>query len=151
MQLWGKDISGKALLGRIEERLQLRGLSSWRGAGDDALGFDEPVHPLTFHLSALETHADPTQPLPLSPPAGWLGRARAQGRRLLVHVGRGLVDEVFSRQRLFNGHVRDAYAQLSSEVLQLKEELERLKAERAKAPARAASPSKKRKTTRRSR
>ena len=54
-----------------------------------------------------------------------------------------LINETLSRQRVFNGHVRDSYAQLSAEVLRLRREVEELRAaaaapaeEKPKAPAR---------------
>jgi hypothetical protein len=44
-----------------------------------------------------------------------------------------LINETLSRQRVFNGHVRDSYAQLSAEVLRLRREVEELRA--AQTPA----------------
>jgi hypothetical protein len=52
----------------------------------------------------------------------WLKGAFRQG-------GQVFINEALSRQRVFNGHVRDSYAQLSAEVLRLRQEVEALKAQ----------------------
>ncbi len=55
------------------------------------------------------------------------------------------INEALSRQRVFNGHVRDSYAQLSAEVLRLRREVEALKATPSveAAPAKEKRPAKK--------
>jgi hypothetical protein len=37
------------------------------------------------------------------------------------------INEALARQRIFNGHVRDSYAQLSAEVLRLRAEVDALR------------------------
>ena len=41
------------------------------------------------------------------------------------------INEALARQRQFNGHVRDSYAQLSAEVLRLRSEVDALRKRRA--------------------
>jgi hypothetical protein len=50
------------------------------------------------------------------------------------------INEALGRQRVFNGHVRDSYAQLSAEVIRLRAEVETLRAAQAAAPSRATPP-----------
>lgn len=53
-----------------------------------------------------------------------------------------LINETLGRQRVFNGLVRDSYAQLSAEVLRLRAEVQQLRAEAATAPPRPPTPAK---------
>jgi hypothetical protein len=46
------------------------------------------------------------------------------------------INEALGRQRVFNGHVRDSYAQLAAEVIRLRGEVEALRAAQT-APAKA--------------
>jgi hypothetical protein len=45
-----------------------------------------------------------------------------------------LINETLARQRVFNGHVRDAYAQLSAEVIRLRERVEELEERKEPGP-----------------
>jgi hypothetical protein len=126
MKLLGRDFDGRELLDRIEERLRARGL-----------GFDAPqpirmdgpeprVDPLSFNLHALEEHADPTRGMPLHTHRGGAGRAVLLAKWAFRKTCQVLINETLARQRVFNGHVRDAYAQLSAEVIRLRERVEAL-------------------------
>jgi hypothetical protein len=53
---------------------------------------------------------------------------------LFRKLGQPLINEAFGTQRLFNAHVRDAYAELAARVERLSAEVEALRT--AKAPAR---------------
>jgi hypothetical protein len=52
------------------------------------------------------------------------GRALVLAKWAFRRTCQVFINEALARQRLFNGHVRDSYAQLSAEVLKLREELE---------------------------
>ena len=91
------------------------------------------VEPLSFNLSALEEHADSTRALPLHTHRGGAGRLVLLAKWGFRKTCQVFINETLGRQRIFNGHVRDSYAQLSAEVLRLKAEVEGLK---SKGPAR---------------
>lgn len=127
MNLLGRDIPVRALLGRIEERLALRGL---REEPSDDEGYDDVearIDPLSFNLGALEEHADPTRALPLHTHRGGAGQLVLAAKWAFRKSCQVFINEALSRQRLFNGHLRDSYAQLSSEVIRLRAEVEQLK------------------------
>lgn len=136
MRLLGRDIRGNELLELLEDRLRARGLLPLPEEpplpGED--GAEAPLDPLSFNLGALEEHADPTRPLPLAPLHGVVGQVGMLARWALRKALQPLVTETLARQRVFNGHVRDSYAQLSAEVLRLRRELETLKAAGAPPP-----------------
>jgi hypothetical protein len=130
MNLLGRDVPVRALLERIEERLQLRGL---REEPADPIRQDGPeprVDPLTFSLGALEEHADSTRPLPLHTHRGGVGQLVLLAKWTFRKTCQVFINEALARQRVFNGHVRDSYAQLSAEVMRLRKEVEQLKAHR---------------------
>jgi hypothetical protein len=134
MNLLGRDIPVRALLERIEERLELRGLRE-PPPGPIRLDGPEPrVDPLTFNLAALEEHADPTRPMPLHTHRGGVGQLVLVAKWAFRKTCQVFINEALARQRAFNGHVRDSYAQLSAEVLRLRKEVDRLK--RPSAPTR---------------
>ena len=56
MNLLGRDLPVRALVERIEERLQLRGLQPPPPRAIDLEGPEPRVDPLSFNLGALETH-----------------------------------------------------------------------------------------------
>lgn len=136
MRLLGRDIRGNELLELLEDRLRARGLlpSPEEPPLPGEAGAETPLDPLSFNLGALEEHADPTRPLPLAPPHGLVGQVGTLARWALRKALQPLVTETLSRQRVFNGHVRDSYAQLSAEVLRLRREIETLKAAGAPPP-----------------
>ena len=129
MKLLGKDISPQQLMEKISERLSARGLQP---ADDGPLGIDgaEPrVDPLTFNLEALGEYADPTRALPLETHRGGVpGRAVVLVKWAFRRSCQIFINETLGRQHRFNGHVRDSYAQLSADVLRLKERLAQLEA-----------------------
>jgi hypothetical protein len=133
MKLLGRDIPARELIARIEERLRLRGLPTSEAAEVPEEGVEPRVDPLSFNLQALEEHADPAQPLPLHTHRGGVGQLVVVAKWAFRKTCQVLINETLARQRVFNGHVRDSYAQLSAEVLRLRREVEELKA--AKAPA----------------
>jgi hypothetical protein len=135
MKLLGRDIPARELIARIEERLRLRGLPTSEPADAPAEGVEPRVDPLTFNLQALEEHTDPTRALPLHTHRGGAGQLVVVAKWAFRKTCQVLINETLSRQRIFNGHVRDSYAQLSAEVLRLRRELEELKAEKARAEA----------------
>jgi len=128
MILLGRDIPVRQLVERIEGRLQLRGL---REEPSQPIRFDGPeprVDPLSFNLGALEEHADPTRPLPLHTHRGGAGQLVVAAKWAFRKTCQVFINEALSRQRIFNGHVRDSYGQLSAEILRLRREVEALKA-----------------------
>lgn len=143
MNLLGRDIPVRELLGRIEERLQLRGLAEEPPRPIELDGPEPRIDPLTFNLGALEEHSDPTRPLPLHTHRGGTGQLVVAAKWAFRKTCQVFINETLSRQRLFNGHVRDSYAQLSAEVLRLRAEVESLKKKPAQAkpsPAQANPP-----------
>lgn len=124
MKLLGRQIDAGALWEKVEARLQARGLLATPRQPIDLDGPEPFVDPLSFHLTALEANADPTHPLPSSTaPASVLGRLAQATSTVARFVARPVIEELFARQHLFNVHVRDAYAQLSAEVIALKKRL----------------------------
>ncbi len=127
MKLLGRDISSDKLLGEIRARLQARGLESAAEQGPIRFDGHEPrVDPLAFNLEALSEHADPTRALPLETHRAGLGRAVLLAKWLFRAGGQLFINETLARQKRFNGHVRDSYAQLSAEVIRLRERLDAL-------------------------
>jgi hypothetical protein len=120
MKLLGRDIDAGALLRAARERLEARGIR------DEALSVEaepEPVlEPLSYLVHALEEDEDPTVPIPAAERATPVSLVR----RVFRLACQSLIDEVLERQRRFNARVREADAQLSAEVIQLRARLEAL-------------------------
>jgi hypothetical protein len=135
MKLLGKDISGQRLLQSIEERLRARGLVPEVPDPVREDSVEGRVDPLSFNLSALEEHADSTRPLPLQTHRTGAGRVVLYAKWAFRLGCQVFINETLSRQTLFNGHVRDSYAQLSAEVIALRKEVEVLRAQRGQRPA----------------
>ncbi len=132
MKLLGRDIDGKALLDKLEARLRARGLAF---DAPEPIRMDGPeprVDPLSFNLHALEEHADATRPMPLHTHRGGAGQVVLLAKWAFRKTCQVLINETLARQRVFNGHVRDAYAQLSAEVVRLRERVEALEPGAAK-------------------
>ncbi len=127
MKLLGRDIPARELIARIEERLRTRGLPTSEPADGAPEGVEPRVDPLSFNLQVLEEHADPTKPLPLHTHRGGAGQLVLLAKWAFRKTCQVLINETLGRQRVFNGHVRDSYAQLAAEVLRLRREVEELK------------------------
>ena len=128
MKLLGRDIPARELIARIEERLRVRGLPTSEAAEVPPDGVEPRVDPLSFNLHSLEEHTDPTRPLPLHTHRGGVGQLVVVAKWAFRKTCQVLINETLARQRTFNGHVRDSYAQLSAEVIRLRREVEELKA-----------------------
>jgi hypothetical protein len=131
MKLMGRDIPARELLARIEERLRTRGLPSSEPADVPEEGVEPRVDPLSFYLQALEEHADATRALPLHTHRGGAGQLVLVAKWAFRKTCQVFINETLSRQRVFNGHVSDSYAQLSAEVIRLRAEVEALRAAQA--------------------
>lgn len=134
MKLLGRDIPTRALVARIEERLRVRGLPTSEPAEVPEDGVEPRVDPLTFNMHALEENADTTRALPLHTHRAGMGQAVLLAKWAFRKTCQVLINETLGRQRVFNGLVRDSYAQLSAEVLRLRREVDTLRAQAAKAP-----------------
>ncbi|MBZ4416750.1 hypothetical protein [Myxococcus sp. RHSTA-1-4] len=128
MKLLGRDIPARELISRIEERLRLRGLPTSEPVEVPAEGVEPRVEPLTFNLHALEENADATRALPLHTHRGGAGQLVLVAKWAFRKSCQVFINEALGRQRVFNGHVRDSYAQLSAEVIRLRREVEELRA-----------------------
>lgn len=144
MKLFGKDITPEKVMGFVAERLEARGLVKPANLDVPLAGVEPRVDPLSFFLSALEANADATKGLPLETHRDGLGgRAVLMAKKAFRAAGQVFINEALGRQRVFNGHVRDSYAQLASEVLRLRQRVAELEAQQAvapKAPVHAGAP-----------
>ncbi|HYO57220.1 hypothetical protein [Archangium sp.] len=131
MKLMGRDIPARELLARIEERLRTRGLPTSEQADVPEQGVEPRVDPLSFNLQALEENADATRALPLHTHRGGAGQLVLVAKWAFRKTCQVFINEALARQRVFNGHVRDSYAQLSAEVMRLRGEVEALRAAQA--------------------
>lgn len=135
MKLLGKDITPSKVMAFVGERLQARGLSTPPEEELGELGVEPRVDPLSFNLRALEANADATQGLPLETHRdGLSGRAVVLAKQLFRKAGQLFINEALGRQRVFNGHVRDSYAQLTAEVIRLRERVAELEKGEKEAP-----------------
>jgi hypothetical protein len=134
VKLMGKDISTAKVLAHLEARLKARGLSDSVASPIDLSGVEPRVDPAAFYLEALAEHADATRPLPLETHRTGLGRAVLLAKWSFRKAGQVFINEALGRQRLFNGHVRDAYAQVSADLNALRAEVEALRAKPAGRP-----------------
>ena len=133
MKLMGKDLTPAKVMAFVAERLEARGLAGPAERDLRADGVEARVDPLTFNLQALEANADATQGLPLETHrVGLAGRAVVVAKRVFRGVGQVFINEALGRQRVFNGHVRDSYAQLAAEVIRLRQRVEELEGEEEK-------------------
>lgn len=123
MKLLGRDFSADSVLSFVQSRLDARGLTDV-AAPPLTTQVEARVDPLTFNLEALSEHADSTRGLPIeSHRAGLGGQLVVAAKQVFRKAGQVLINETLGRQRLFNGHVRDSYAQLSSEVMRLRQQV----------------------------
>ncbi|HZI10349.1 MAG TPA: hypothetical protein VE153_08115, partial [Myxococcus sp.] len=137
MKLLGRDIPVRDLVIQIGDRLRVRGLPTSAPVEVPSEGVEPRVEPLTYNLNALEEHADPTRGLPLHTHRGGMGQLVLAAKWTFRKTAQVFINETLGRQRVFNGLVRDSYAQLSAEVIRLRREVEELKA-RGPVPAKPA-------------
>jgi hypothetical protein len=143
MKLMGRDITADKLMAYVGERLRARGLAGPSEDGAMAEGVEARVDPLSFNLDALSEHADATKGLPVETHRpGLSGRAVRLAKVAFRRVGQVFINEALARQVVFNGHVRDSYAQLSAEVLRLRARLAELETRQAPPPPPAEAPKK---------
>lgn len=129
MKLMGRDVDAAAVMSFVQDRLAARGLSQASGSSVPEGGVEPRVDPLSFNLEALGEHADATRGLPVeSHREGLSGRLVVAAKQAFRAAGQIFINEALGRQTVFNGHVRDSYAQLSSEVLRLRSRLAELEA-----------------------
>jgi hypothetical protein len=141
MKLIGKGLPAN-LTGRIEARLRERGIDE-PPRPIEVEGPAPRVDPRAFFLSGLDENADPTAPLQLHTHRAGLGRAVVGAKWLFRKVARVAVVDTLSRQRVFNGYVRDAFLQVFSELTSLERRLAALENERP-GEARAGPPKRRR-------
>ena len=140
MRLLGKDISTAKVLAHLEARLRARGLSEQHSSPIDLSGAEPRVDPAAFYLEAMAEHADATRALPLETHRTGMGRAVLLAKWTFRRTCQVFINETLGRQRLFNGHVRDAYAQLSADVNALKAQLAELQGPGPRAEGRVETP-----------
>ncbi len=134
MRLLGKDITPSKVMAYVGERLSARGLAMPPEVPFGTEGVEARVDPFVFHLQALEANADSTKALPLETHRdGVSGRAVVLAKKIFRGAGQLFINETLGRQRVFNGHVRDSYAQLSAELILLRKKVTEL--EMAKHPS----------------
>lgn len=139
MKLIGRDFDARDLLDKVAERLGVPSRTSAQGRNESGPsrappdGADAPStpdaapDPQRFYVEALDRHADPREGLPIETHRVGLGRAVVLAKRAFRLGGRPFINELFERQRVFNGHVRDAVALLFAEVRALQEDVGRLR------------------------
>lgn len=127
MRLLGREVTAEKVVARIEARLRERGLLEEKSEPIQIDRVEPRVDPLSFNLRALEENQDPTVGLPLHTHRTGMGQAVLLAKWAFRKGGKVFISELLGRQRVFNAHVLDSYAQLSAEVLRLREEVARLK------------------------
>lgn len=145
MKLLGVEVEAAGVWRKVEERLRARGIDL--STPDEANGevrVEPRIDPVQHHLEGLEQNGDPTRGLPLYTHRTGLGRAVVAAKWLFRKTCQPLINEALGRQRLFNGHVRDAYSELAARVERLAAEVEGLHQDKAK-PAKKRKPAVKRK------
>lgn len=127
MKLMGKDITTAKVMAFVGDRLAARGLSAPAPGDLTPEGVAARVDPLSYNVQALEENADATRGLPLETHRdGLAGRAVVLAKQLFRKAGQVFINEALGRQGVFNGHVRDSYAQLSAEVIKLRQRVAEL-------------------------
>lgn len=141
MKLLGKDLNPEKVLRYVGERLKARGLAAPGDAAWPPEAVEARIDPLAFTLDALTEHADPTRALPLETHRdGLSGRLVVAAKRAFRAAGQVFINEALGRQRVFNGHVRDGWAQLAAEVQRLQARVQELEAAGAAPPAEPVAP-----------
>ncbi len=130
MKLLGKDISAEKIISYVGERLAERGLLSSLAEVVSSVPVEPPIDAHQFNLHALAEHADSTRALPIETHRGGpAGEAVVKAKQLFRRFGQVFINEALARQTVFNGHVRDSYAQLAAEVVQLRGQVQQLEGE----------------------
>lgn len=131
MNFFGRAIDSATFLRYVEDRLSARGLSGPEQTRSPLQSGVAPrVDPLSFNLHALSEHADTTRGLPIETHRGGvIGTSVVRAKKLFRAAGQTFINEAFGRQIVFNGHVRDSYAQLSAELLRMRERIAELEAQ----------------------
>lgn len=128
MRLLGRDIPAQKLLSKVSASLKARGLATAPPGAPLAAQVEARVDPFAFNVEALTEHADPTRGLPLESHRAGLVRAVLLLKWAYRKSCQVLINETLARQGVFNGHVRDSYAQLAAEVQRLRERVAELEA-----------------------
>ena len=139
MRLLGRDIPADRLIEKVAERLKARGLATAPEGEPLAQQVEARVDPYFFTVEKLSEHAEAARPLPLESHRNGLGRAVLLAKWAFRKTCQVLINETLARQTVFNGHVRDGYAQLSAELQRLRERVAELEGAPA-APAPAKKP-----------
>ncbi len=131
MRLLGRDIAADRLLEKVSERLKARGLATAPQGEPLAPQVEPRVDPYAFSVEALSEHAEAARPLPLESHRQGLGRAVLLAKWAFRKSCQVLINETLARQSVFNGHVRDGYAQLAAELQRLRERVAELEGAQA--------------------
>jgi hypothetical protein len=115
-------------MGEVKARLAARGLVSNQSTVPPAMdGVEPPVDPFSFNLDTLAAYADATKGLPVETHrAGLAGSAVVTSKKLFRRLGQIFINEAFARQTRFNEAATDSYAQLSAEIMRLRQRVESL-------------------------
>jgi hypothetical protein len=130
VKILGKEVAAACLWDRVRTRLEERGLPVPPNDDVPEPRVEPRVDPVQHHLEGMERHNDPTRGLPLHTHRTGLGRAVLWSKWLFRKTCQPLINELLGRQRLFNAHARDAYAELAARVERLTDELEALREKR---------------------
>ncbi len=125
MKVIGKDIDPAQLIAKVKARLG--GASGAAAVEEEAPAAERTVDPSRFFVDALHRHSDARQGLPIETHREGVGRAVVLAKRAFRAGGKPFINELFERQRLFNGYARDAIALLFAEVRALRADVEEIK------------------------
>lgn len=146
MKILGREVEAAGLFEKVTEELRARGIVPPSELDHGPVGnppIEPRVDPIRHHLEGLEQNSDPTQGLPLHTHRTGAGRAVLWAKWLFRRVGQPLINEALGRQRLFNAHARDAYAELAARVERLAADVEALQEKKATKATPKAAPRKK--------
>ncbi len=141
MKLFGKDVTTRKLIEVVKDRLSARGLAMPSEDAGLEEGQEPPVDAFAFAIDAMGEHVDATRGLPIETHRdGLSGRAVVLAKQLFRSAGQLFINETLARQVSFNAHVRDGFAQLSAEVIRLRDRVGVLEEQLAEERARAKQP-----------
>jgi hypothetical protein len=130
VKILGQEVEAAGLWERVRTRLSERGVALPSDDEPAPSPVEPRVDPVQHHLEGLERHSDPTRGLPLHTHRTGIGRAVLWSKWLFRKGCQPLINELLGRQRLFNAHARDAYAELAARVERLTAEVEELRGRR---------------------